>query len=103
MEEPRRLAIHRSLNRPHLLLGAERSLVLITGLITTMIVFSGSLKPSAIAFGVMFWATSFWALIRMAKADSQMSQVYQRHIRHRSYYGAHSCIRALPGGRASGG
>jgi type IV secretory pathway TrbD component len=40
MQDPRRIAIHRSLNRPHLLLGAERSLVLLTGLVTALLVFS---------------------------------------------------------------
>jgi len=35
----------------------------------------------------------------MAKADPQMSQVYQRHIRYRAYYNAHSGIRRRPAGR----
>ena len=99
MNEPRRIPIHRSLNRPHLLLGAERSLVLLTGMITALVMFSGSISPTSIIMGVAFWCCSFWALVRMGKADPQMSQVYQRHIRHRSYYSAHSCIDALlPGG-----
>jgi hypothetical protein len=35
----------------------------------------------------------------MGKADPQMSQVYQRHLRYRAYYSAHSCVDApLPGG-----
>lgn len=94
MNEPRRITIHRSLNRPHLLLGAERSLVLVTGLITAMLIFSGSISAMSITLGVTFWAASFWALVRMAKADAQMSQVYQRHINYRIYYSAHSCIHA---------
>jgi type IV secretion system protein VirB3 len=99
MEEPRRIAIHRSLNRAHLLLGAERSLVLMVGLITALLVFSGNISVWSISLAVVFWSCSFWALVRMAKADPQMSQVYQRHIRYRSYYNAHSCIEAsLPGG-----
>ena len=99
MEEPRRIAIHRSLNRAHLLLGAERSLVLMAGLITALLVFSGSISVWSISLAVAFWSCSFWALVRMAKADPQMSQVYLRHIRYRSYYNAHSCIEApLPDG-----
>jgi hypothetical protein len=36
----------------------------------------------------------------MAKADPQMSVVYQRHIRYRSYYNAQGCIASvLPTGR----
>jgi len=99
MNDPRRIAIHRSLNRPHLLLGAERNLVLLVGVVTAIVVFSGNISVVTIVLGVAFWSVSFWALVRMAKADSQMSQVYQRHIRYRAYYAARSCIYAtLPGG-----
>lgn len=99
MNDPRRIAIHRSLNRPHLLLGAERNLVLLVGVVTAIVVFSGNISVVTILLGVVFWSVSFWALVRMAKADSQMSQVYQRHIRYRAYYAARSCIDAtLPGG-----
>ena len=101
MDEPRRLIIHRSLNRPHLLLGAERSLVLLAGLVTALLLFSGNISVASVTLAVLFWTGSFWALVRMAKADPQMSRVYQRHIRYRSYYNAHSCIEAPPGG-ASG-
>lgn len=94
MEEPRRIAIHRSLNRPHLLLGAERGLVLLAGMVTALLLFSGSISVISIALAIAFWSCSFWALVRMAKADPQMSMVYQRHIRYRAYYGAHSCIQA---------
>ena len=99
MKEARRIAIHRSLNRPHLLLGAERSLVLLVAMITAILVFSGSISVSTIMLAVAFWTVSFWGLVRMAKADPQMSVVYQRHIRYHSYYSAHACIHAvLPGG-----
>jgi len=99
MEEPRRIAIHRSLNRPHLLLGAERSLVLAVGVVTALLIFSGNISPTSLLLAVTFWASSFWGLTRMAKADPQMSQVYQRHIRFRAYYSAHSCISAPLRGR----
>jgi len=99
MHEPRRIPIHRSLNRPHLLLGAERNLVLLTGVITALLLFTGSISVTSLTLAVAFWSSSFWALVRMAKADPQMSRVYQRHIRYRAYYSAHSCIDAvLPGG-----
>ena len=98
MNEPRRIAIHRSLNRPHLLLGAERSLVLLTGLVTALLLFSGNISVASISLAVTFWSGSFWALVRMAKADPQMSRVYQRHIRYRAYYNAHGGIDAAGGG-----
>ena len=98
MDEPRRLTIHRSLNRPHLLLGAERSLVLLAGLVTALLLFSGNISVTSVTLAILFWTGSFWALVRMAKADPQMSRVYQRHIRYRSYYNAHGGIDAPPGG-----
>jgi type IV secretion system protein VirB3 len=99
MQEPRRIPIHRSLNRPHLLLGAERNLVLLTGVVTALLLFTGSISVTSILLAVAFWSGSFWALVRMGKADPQMSQVYQRHIRYRAWYSAHSCIdAALPDG-----
>lgn len=101
MNEPRRIAIHRSLNRPHLLLGAERSLVLMVGVLTALLIFSGSISPGSLTLAVTFWASAFWGLTRMAKADPQMSQVYQRHIRFRAYYGARSCIDAPLRGQIS--
>jgi type IV secretory pathway TrbD component len=101
MEEPRRISIHRSLNRPHLLLGAERGLVLLTGVITALLLFSGNISVTSVALAILFWSSSFWALVRMAKADPQMSQVYQRHVRYRAYYSAHAGSQApLPGGAA---
>jgi type IV secretion system protein TrbD len=99
MDEPRRTAIHRSINRPHLLLGAERNLVLMTGVVTALLLFSGNLSATSVVLAITFWSASFWGLVRMGKADPQMSQIYQRHIRYRPYYNAHSCIDAgLPGG-----
>lgn len=96
LQEPRRITIHRSLNRPHLLLGAERNLVLMSGVITALLLFTGSISPTTIVVGLTFWIGSFWVLLRMAKADPHMSKVYQRHIRYRAYYNAHSCIHAPP-------
>src|SRR5688572_12034173 len=98
MNEARRIAIHRSLNRPHLLLGAERSLVLLTGLVTALLLFSGNISIVSITLAVTFWSGSFWALVRMAKSDPQMSRVYLRHIRYRPYYNAHGGIDAPGGG-----
>ena len=103
MNEPRRMVIHRSLNRPHLLLGAERSLVLMVGVITAVVLFSGTISVASLVLGVAFWSGSFWVLVRMGKADPQMSRVYQRHIRYRSYYSARACIDAtLPASSQQG-
>ena len=95
MNEPRSIPIHRSLNRPHLMLGAERGLVLMCGLGTALIIFSGGISIAGLAFGAFFWTTSFWSIVQMAKADTQMSMVYQRHIRYKSHYNAKGCLNAM--------
>ena len=94
-QEPRQIAIRRSLNRPHLLMGAERSLVLLSGVATAMVVFSGNLSPVSIGLGGGFWVCAFWAMVRMGKADPQMSKVYQRHVRYRAYYAARAGFEAV--------
>ncbi|MCL6468511.1 MAG: VirB3 family type IV secretion system protein [Ralstonia sp.] len=95
MDEPRRIPIHRSLNRPHLLIGGERTLVQFAGLIAVLIVISG-MSFFAVACGVTFWLVCIWALVRMGKADPQMSDVYRRHIQYKSYYSARTGAEALP-------
>ncbi len=81
--------IHESGNRPHLVLGGDRELVLISMLVVVSLAFS-----LATVWGVgraaLLWVTAMWALQRMAKADPLLRQVYVRHIRYRPYYPAKS-------------
>lgn len=95
MDEPRRIPIHRSLNRPHLLAGGERTLVQFSGLISVLIVISG-MSFFALVCGVAFWIMCMWVLVRMGKADPQMSAIYKRHILYKPYYPAETGSDALP-------
>jgi type IV secretion system protein TrbD len=92
-EKPRALTIHRSLIRPILLMGAERELVLITGIIAAVLVLSLQ-RPLFVAVGVALWIVGLAALQRAAKVDPQISRVYLRHLRYRPYYAAQSCVTA---------
>lgn len=85
----RRLPIYRSLVRPQLLLGAERELVLVTGMLAAILVFAAQ-TLLALIMGVFLWLAGLYLLRRMAKADPEMSRVYVRHIRYRAYYAARS-------------
>jgi type IV secretion system protein VirB3 len=85
----RHIPIHRALNRPDLLAGCERELLLITGLITLTLVVVAVNWIAAI-FGVLFWFGMVICLRMMAKADPYMSKIYIRHIRYHAYYAAHS-------------
>lgn len=76
-------------NRPDLMLGCDRRLVIL--LFSTV----GSLLMSSFSLAcVIFSAMIFFGALRlfrkMAKADAKLFDVYQRHIRYRRYYAANS-------------
>ncbi|MDI7864971.1 conjugal transfer protein TrbD [Rhizobiaceae bacterium n13] len=77
--------VHRALSRPNLLMGADRELVLITGLAAVILIFV-VLTVYSVIFGVAIWIVIIGALRMMAKADPLMRQVYIRHISYRSHY-----------------
>ncbi|WP_425624844.1 conjugal transfer protein TrbD [Agrobacterium radiobacter] len=77
--------IHRALSRPNLLMGADRELVLITGLAATILIFVVLTVYSAL-FGAAIWIVVIGVLRMMAKADPLMRQVYVRHLSYRPYY-----------------
>lgn len=85
----RRVPLYRSLTRPQLLMGAERELVLVTGMLAAILVFAAQ-TLAAVCLGSAVWLVGLYLLRRMAKADPEMSRVYIRHIRYRPYYGARS-------------
>jgi type IV secretion system protein TrbD len=79
--------IHRALSRPNLLLGADRELVLLTGLAAAILIFVVLTVYSAL-FGVAIWTVIVGLLRMMAKSDPLMRQVYVRHISFATYYRA---------------
>ncbi|MEP6539030.1 MAG: conjugal transfer protein TrbD [Bryobacteraceae bacterium] len=88
-DKPREILIHQSANRPNLLLGGDRELVLITVMITGGLAFSLA-SWWGIGLAVMLWIGSIAALQRMGKADPLLRQVYLRHIRYVAFYFAKS-------------
>ncbi len=91
---PIRTRVRQSLIRPLLMLGAERELVLFTGMITAMLVFSlGDLVLAGL--GIFFWVVILAVLQRMAKHDAQLSKIYVRHANKKIYYPAAAHISAL--------
>ncbi|HAA02064.1 MAG TPA: conjugal transfer protein TrbD [Syntrophobacteraceae bacterium] len=99
MDEPRRIPIHRSLNRPQMMLGGERELVLFAALLAVLIVVSG-MNLFSFLTGLALWSLAIAVLIRMGRVDPELSKVYQRHIRYRAYYppktGAHAPAATVP-------
>ena len=84
-----RSRVHRALSRPNLLMGADRELVLITGLAAVILIFVVLTIYSAL-FGVAVWIVVVGLLRMMAKADPLMRQVYIRHVSYKHYYKATS-------------
>ncbi|EJN06766.1 conjugal transfer protein TrbD [Phyllobacterium sp. YR531] len=84
-----RSRIHRALSRPNLMMGADRELVLLTGLASVILIFV-VLTWYAALFGVAIWLIAVAALRMMAKADPLMRKVYVRHIQYKAYYRATS-------------
>ena len=80
-----RTRIHRALSRPNLLMGADRELVLVTGLASIILIFVVLTWVSAL-FGLAVWTLIVGLLRMMAKADPQMRRVYLRHITYRPHY-----------------
>lgn len=84
-----RSRVHRALSRPNLLMGADRELVLLTGLAAVILIFV-VLTWYAALLGIVIWLVAVTALRMMAKADPLMRQVYVRHVSYRPYYRATS-------------
>ena len=80
-----RSRIHRALSRPNLLMGADRELVLLTGLASAISAFV-VLTWFSVLFGIALWIGVVAALRMMAKADPMMRRVYIRHIGYRPTY-----------------
>lgn len=80
-----RSRIHRALSRPNHLLGADRELVLLTGLATVILIFV-VLTWFSTLLGVAVWIVVIGALRMMAKADPMMRQVYLRHVGYKLSY-----------------
>ena len=80
-----RTRIHRALSRPNLLMGADRELVLVTGLASIILIFVVLTWISAL-FGLAVWSMIVGLLRMMAKADPLMRRVYLRHITYRPHY-----------------
>ncbi|MBD9444917.1 MULTISPECIES: conjugal transfer protein TrbD [unclassified Rhizobium] len=77
--------IHRALSRPNFLMGADRELVLITGLAAAILIFV-VLTVYSVVFGVAVWIVVIGLLRMLAKSDPLMRQVYIRHISYKPFY-----------------
>lgn len=77
--------IHQSANRPNLILGGDRELVLVAIMIAVALAFSLA-SWWGIGIAVAFWVGSVAALQRMGKADPLLRQVYLHHVSYAAFY-----------------
>ncbi len=85
VDTPREMVIHQSANRPNLILGGDRELVLVVIMIAVALAFSLA-SWWGIGVSVVFWIGSMAALQRMGKADPLLRHVYLRHVRYAAFY-----------------
>lgn len=83
------IKVHAALNKPNLLLGGERELMLIVGLFSAVMVFI-AMTWQTLIIGVTLWITLSMLLRMMAKADPMMSKIYLRQLKYKDFYLAHS-------------
>lgn len=87
--------IHDALNRPILMMGGERPLVLMLIIAAGIFIFSLA-KIWAAVIGVALWLLGHWALTRAATFDPMLSKTGTRLLKYRRYYPA----RATPFARS---
>ena len=87
MDRPREIVIHQSANRPHLLLGGDRELVLFAALMSAMLIFA-LVTWWGIVAGIALWIGAVAVLSRMGRFDPMLRQVYVRHVKYRAFYPA---------------
>jgi type IV secretion system protein VirB3 len=97
MDRPREIVIHQSANRPHLLLGGDRELVLFAALMSAMLIFA-LVTWWGIAVGIGLWITAVAVLSRMGRSDPMLRQVYLRHVKYQAFYPAKGRIRGETSG-----
>jgi type IV secretion system protein TrbD len=66
-------------------MGADRELLLVTGLVAIILIFVVLTLYSAL-FGIAIWFVIVGALRMMGKSDPLMRHVYVRHLRYRHHY-----------------
>lgn len=88
-DEPLQVSPIFPFNRGHLLLGGERELVMLTGLLALILIVVLQNLYTAVLGGVLL-VVMLTVAQKMAKADPQMTQVYRRFSRYQRFYPAGS-------------
>lgn len=86
-----KVAIHQSLVRPFLLLGGERTLVILSAMFSGYMGYMVTMRFGlywGLPVGIALWAVFIFLLRKMAIADPQMWSVFNRSKQYKSFYPA---------------
>lgn len=93
-----KVVIHRAPIRIMMFMGGERNLVITSAMFCGYMIYLLSFRYNIfIGFGVglSLWTVLLYVLRRMAQADPQMWQVFNRHIKYKAFYPARGRFDAL--------
>lgn len=83
------VSIYSALNKPNLIAGCDRELILMTGVIVGALVFTGMTFITTIIGIILFVFISFF-LRMMAKADPLMRAIFVKQLSYKKFYYARS-------------
>lgn len=89
--------VHKSLIRPQLMFGCDRTLVFILLMATALLMGPGGLGSGNVvnfAIGLVTLMVGVRFLSSLAKYDPDAFEVFRRSMRYKSVYTASSCLRA---------
>jgi type IV secretion system protein VirB3 len=99
--DARQIVVHPAINRPHLLLGADREALLGSAIACAALGYAMlSVSAVGVAGAVGLWILLLVVFRKLAAADPLMVRAYLRHISYRDFYparaGVDSVARQLP-------
>lgn len=89
----RTIPVRQSLLRPNLLMGGERTFVLLNGSLAAALIL-GVGTWSAAVIGALLCSFAHWCLVLLAKRDPQMSQVFRDVLHQQLFYPAGAWVHA---------
>lgn len=81
------IPIYSALNRPLLVMGGERELMMLVALVSLTMIFVALSLQSAF-LGIFIWFSLSYILREMAKTDPILSKIYKRQFNYQKYYPA---------------
>lgn len=88
-ESLQRVEIYGALNKPNLIFGCDRELILMSGVIAFALMFSGMTIISTVV-GIFILMFNGFFLRLMAKSDPLMRFIFMRQIKYKKFYLARS-------------